>query len=994
MLPKVLYPVGFMLLLVPAQSQDYEGAGKFLERLNERVGESGETSADPVTNLRARLATFKLQVGKMPPEQAARTWLGLFQTFLKIPSQLLNDSNDYAKRLGFDSLIMALPPSSAWGALEKEIAGNANDTLSSGQQAALGLLMAALREGPDHGKAAIDKARTVFEERKGTQNYQETSLKEFVKLMRRREGMEIDRIQEFREALDSAEGESSSSYLTIPPLPANSPESTGLIMRALKAGGTLEVEDGPTREMVIKTALANPDSVKSPLWGLITTAEDIPLYEVLKKRFPKENENSWQLENANGIYLASLIGGGKRIEAGNMVLSLLGSNSDGTVKSGLAAYGKDMEVLRDFLRDLLGAAPVLPLWDCYLNLPVSMESLAAKLRFVEQCHGGLEEGTAAKDALGKELRNLQLEMDQINAPLAAMHSIVVAGPGAVPEKSITTASQEDMKKKLENLGLKVPERLMLMLANPGSSGGSRVQGYYNTSVQLIRIGKLMDKPEWIRDGLAGALEVIPLLDGESWSQDSNVTEIAQLLVDSGRGPEAEKLIGEWIARLCGNGRKPDDKVIPYLACLASIYAKAGRADDMLQLFDQCRFWCTDELGKLARVNAAGEPLLVIAGRAFLGQGKKDLATKAVRRCLEESSGNDSSYALLLEIGEADTEAFLDRLYANDRFEERPLIWKAKLQLDAGRVAEAEKTIKEAIAIDPSDGEQGKNDRMRAYSVLGEISTKKGDAKEAGLMGEIVAAIRISEKAYDWWGSGMTGRAVKMYEEALRGFSDAYCIQSRLAMRYSETGETAKAEEHYQKAFELMPDSFGRVESHCFGCEGIFSGDTSQGIADRVFTRLAKERPDSPRVFYLLGYLRDSQGRDQEAAEAFLKAVALDPDYLNAWKKLSSLEKTAGITPAQRDEIGLNILRLAPSTADVDGVGNLGKLWDSLLAVESTRTAPTDGLVYPLAASKPDPRSSYNRSQDEFGYSDPRRKFTSNDIVGSAIQVMEYLQQAD
>ena len=51
------------------------------------------------------------------------------------------------------------------------------------------------------------------------------------------------------------------------------------------------------------------------------------------------------------------------------------------------------------------------------------------------------------------------------------------------------------------------------------------------------------------------------------------------------------------------------------------------------------------------------------------------------------------------------------------------------------------------------------------------------------------------------------------------FADAYCIQSRLALRYSELGDYVKAEQHYQRAFELMPDSFGRIESHCFGCEG-------------------------------------------------------------------------------------------------------------------------------------------------------------------------------
>ena len=33
----------------------------------------------------------------------------------------------------------------------------------------------------------------------------------------------------------------------------------------------------------------------------------------------------------------------------------------------------------------------------------------------------------------------------------------------------------------------------------------------------------------------------------------------------------------------------------------------------------------------------------------------------------------------------------------------------------------------------------------------------------------------------------------------------------------------------------MPDSFGRVESHCFGCESVFQGADAQALAERVFT---------------------------------------------------------------------------------------------------------------------------------------------------------------
>jgi len=90
---------------------------------------------------------------------------------------------------------------------------------------------------------------------------------------------------------------------------------------------------------------------------------------------------------------------------------------------------------------------------------------------------------------------------------------------------------------------------------------------------------------------------------------------------------------------------------------------------------------------------------------------------------------------------------------------------------------------------------------------------------------------------------VTRKALALYEEALGIFADAYCIQSRLALRYESLGDSENALKYYQRAFELMPDSFGRIESHCFGCEGAFGSPVAQGVAERVFTALA-EKPDA------------------------------------------------------------------------------------------------------------------------------------------------------
>ena len=60
------------------------------------------------------------------------------------------------------------------------------------------------------------------------------------------------------------------------------------------------------------------------------------------------------------------------------------------------------------------------------------------------------------------------------------------------------------------------------------------------------------------------------------------------------------------------------------------------------------------------------------------------------------------------------------------------------------------------------------------------------------------------------------------------------------------GTVAEALEHYRRAYELMPSSFGRVESHCFGCESVFQSAEAQSIAEQVFTDIIRKSPEPGR----------------------------------------------------------------------------------------------------------------------------------------------------
>ena len=137
---------------------------------------------------------------------------------------------------------------------------------------------------------------------------------------------------------------------------------------------------------------------------------------------------------------------------------------------------------------------------------------------------------------------------------------------------------------------------------------------------------------------------------------------------------------------------------------------------------------------------------------------------------------------------------------------------------------------------------------------------------------------VAEEADQLYYSGLRNRGIELYKESLKMFADAYCIQSRLAVNLASLGRTEEAARHYQKAYELMPDSFGRVETHCFGCEGIFVGREAQEIAAGVFTKLLAKNPEKPQLHYLMGQLREAQGQHEEAMKFYREAVRLDPAY--------------------------------------------------------------------------------------------------------------------
>jgi tetratricopeptide (TPR) repeat protein len=512
--------------------------------------------------------------------------------------------------------------------------------------------------------------------------------------------------------------------------------------------------------------------------------------------------------------------------------------------------------------------------------------------------------------------------------------------------------------------------LLLEIAGEERKKPSReiLEEQIDVATDLIAIGSLLERPEVTDEAqqIAGNLLLRARLEGvgDIRSAIRDADRVALALAKADRQAAAEALLIESLVRAAREAAKqsPDsrnyrtfDATRERLVNLAAFYHETGRHEDVRILLEQAQGWGAGDLSAILEEKSpfSPDPMGILAARAFRQAERNDDARRVVNAYLDLDGGTDSAYELLLELGGPDVGKRLDELYARDRFEERPLIWKAQVLIDEQNLAQAEETVRAAIAIDPSDGEQGKGDRMRAYAVLGDILMLQADEAQAQQMASAVRAIRMSENADDFNAAGLHTQAIAMYREALEQFADAYCIQSRLAIQLAEQGRMEEAEKHYLRAYALMPDSFGRIESHCFGCEGAFRGDAAQSIAEKVFADLIAQNPNKPQLHYLLGYLRAAQGRREEALESYLRAVELDPDYVNAWAKIQALSRILPIPAAVRDDATVNLVRLDPlgrhTRPDLDQMSDLARMWKTL-ADYQVAIPPTPPTLYPLAAS--------------------------------------------
>lgn len=266
---------------------------------------------------------------------------------------------------------------------------------------------------------------------------------------------------------------------------------------------------------------------------------------------------------------------------------------------------------------------------------------------------------------------------------------------------------------------------------------------------------------------------------------------------------------------------------------------------------------------------------LIAGELALRQNKLDVAKGAFEKALRLGGGARAQWGIARAIirrgGDANErqEAIEETLRLSPLHEDAQVAY-ARVLIEQGKESEAEKTLRQAVGIEPIEGtflHTSKLTKAAGYSALGYLHELKG---------------RLT-------------KARESYDRALR--ADPYKIEALLG-----AGEVALRERRQGEAMARFEAALNAAKTNDpIGFSGRrASVDAELGIG-RVFLMLnrnqeardklealSKRFPDDGEIVLWLGKILHELDKDELAEQSFRRSIALRPDVFEGYLELAQL----------------------------------------------------------------------------------------------------------
>ena len=457
-----------------------------------------------------------------------------------------------------EELVEALPPPSSWAELAKAIearpAGEGAQVLQT-----LGLRLLAHTLLGDAAKRRDDIAalEALAAKAKTQQAYFYNSLFEELSssIMATMDNPDavLQVLDRKLAAQQSGEGYRYQSSLQIPDLvPLVGPEKAEAFLRRalVKSTAQLNIETGTaTDKLAQKLALELVKELKTPQWSLVNSLDSVDLYEAMEKRFakpetneppaavsdvpsvplPTEASGDYEKKSAQIYYLLGLIAHGRTADAVAVARQFEKENDayfPNEVVRQMERAGFASQ-LNGFFHELLQQNPDLPFWEEYVQVAAHAGQTAEMVKLVQTAISkpGLSKGQRLH--LRQLLYQALLANDEVEAGVAELRRLIQTN------EPVSASARYER----ENRG--------------------------DLALKLARIGHLLNRPEWLEEGITAAKAAVQKPD----EQDYSAWEIPprcrwrRFLEDLNRGPEAEAVLATALSNAVS--KKADSRMYGY-----------------------------------------------------------------------------------------------------------------------------------------------------------------------------------------------------------------------------------------------------------------------------------------------------------------------------------------------------------------------------------------------------------------------------------------------
>lgn len=423
----------------------------------------------------------------------------------------------------------------------------------------------------------------------------------------------------------------------------------------------------------------------------------------------------------------------------------------------------------------------------------------------------------------------------------------------------------------------------------------------------------------------------------------------------GRYAEAEQIALQFVqsnpARPGYAGASP--------GALCEVYYLANRPQDILRLFKEFPSWEVADVAELKAQNSspASRPLGFFAAWALVKTGQIDLAKRALRNVLLESSQCFDAYRLFNQISDGSAVSVYDEFIRAQPYNAVPVLWKGDLLHRLGRPKEAEACVQEAHKLAPV----GPYDyRIKLNDLTRLLLTQAGDAKGASVYAQNVEALELARKGSELRNAGLLPQAQSTLKRASSLWPDDAALQGELASCLEQQCLHEEARQHFRMAFHLLPADLGQNRSYEDQFGGMLGVDDLTSLGLTELNALIAKNPEDvdaryARALFLVRQLRDSK----QAAADLQFVVSKDPHLLGAWIALDWLAGAGGLSPSEAENTQLQLISTRypllelPGLMDVASIRDLAKAYDMIQRELNALPEVDTRSILPIHRFEPD-----------------------------------------